>query len=139
MKEILTEDREVKNRWREYFDNLLSVANERKDLPTVKRTEGPVQKFSKEEIKKAVNEMKSGKAAGCSGFIVELIKAGLVWVRNRYDTQYHRKNLGRGSHARGLGKEHYSSNLQAEGDPMDYGNNRGIKMLEQIMNVLNRF
>ena len=34
-----------------------------------------MQNVSKEEIKKAVNEMKCSKAVGCSGLVVELIKA----------------------------------------------------------------
>ena len=50
--EMLTEDKEVMNRWRKYFENLLNVDNEREDLPTVERTEGPIQNFSKEEIKR---------------------------------------------------------------------------------------
>ena len=50
--EMLTEDKELKNRWRDYFENLLNFENERKDLPTVQHTEGPVQNFSKEEIKR---------------------------------------------------------------------------------------
>ncbi|XP_063597892.1 uncharacterized protein LOC134774410 [Penaeus indicus] len=37
-------------------------------------TEGPVQNVSKEEVRKAIKSMKLGKAAGCSGVTIELIK-----------------------------------------------------------------
>ena len=34
----------------------------------------PVQNVSKAEIRKTVRGMKSGKAAGCSGVVIEMIK-----------------------------------------------------------------
>ena len=134
---MLTEEKEIKNRLREYFENILNVENEREDLPTVERTEGPVQNFSKEEIKKAVNEMKSGKAAGCSGFVLELIKTldglGIDMIHSIMESIWEEEAIPEDSE-----KSIIVPIYKQKGDPMDCGNNRGIKLLEQIMKVLEK-
>ena len=68
--EMLTDEVKIKERWREYFSNLLNVENAREQLGEVPAVEGPVQ----EEMKKAIESMKKGKAAGCSGLPIDLMK-----------------------------------------------------------------
>ena len=77
----------IKERWREYFSNLLNVENAREQLGEVPAVEGQVQEISREEVKKAIESMKKGKAAGCSGFTIDLIK-------------HLGQSLGRGTNAR---------------------------------------
>jgi len=62
--EMLTDEVKIKERWREYFSNVLNVENAREHLGEVPAVEGPVQKISREEGKKAIESMKKGKAAG---------------------------------------------------------------------------
>ena len=72
--EMLTDEVKIKERWREYFSNLLNVENAREQLGDVPALEGPVQKISRKEVKKAIESMKQGKAAGSSGLPIDLIK-----------------------------------------------------------------
>ena len=50
---MLTDEVKIKERWREYFSNKLSVENTREQLGEVPAVEGPVQEISREEVKKA--------------------------------------------------------------------------------------
>ena len=43
--EMLTDEIKIKERWREYFSNLLNVENAREQLGEVPPVEGPVQKI----------------------------------------------------------------------------------------------
>ena len=72
--EMLTDEVNIKERWRENFNNLLTVENAREQLGEVPAVEGPVLEISREEVKKAIESMKKGKAAGCSGLPIDLIK-----------------------------------------------------------------
>ena len=72
--EMLTDEIKIKERWREYFSNLLNVENAREQLAKVLAVVGPVQEISREDVKKATESMKKGKAVGCSGLLIDLIK-----------------------------------------------------------------
>ena len=72
--DMLTDEVKIKERWREYFSNLLNVENVREQLGEVPAVEGPVHEISREEVKNAIERMKKGKAAGCSGLPIDLIK-----------------------------------------------------------------
>ena len=67
--DMLTDEVKINERWREYFSNLLNVENAREQL-----VEGPVHEISREEVKNAIERMKKGKAPGCSGLPIDLIK-----------------------------------------------------------------
>ena len=72
--EMLTDEVNIKERGREYFSNLLNIENAREQLGGVPAVEGQVQEISREDEKKATESMKKGKAAGCSGLTIDLIK-----------------------------------------------------------------
>ena len=72
--EMLTDEVNNRERWREYFSNLLNVENVREHLVEVPAVEGPGQEISREDVKKAIESMKKGKTAGCSGLPIDLIK-----------------------------------------------------------------
>ena len=60
--------------WKAYFNNLLNVVNDREQLGVLPAGEGPLQEISRKEMKKAIENMKKGKATGCSGLPIDLIK-----------------------------------------------------------------
>jgi len=72
--EIVTDEVKFKERWSKYFRNLLNVENAREQLGEVPAVEAPVEEISREEVKKAIASTKKGKAAGCSGLPIYLIK-----------------------------------------------------------------
>ena len=70
-KDVLTGEKEVKDRWKEYFEELLNIENERDDMEESGLVYGPVEEFSVAEVKNAVENLKNGKAAGPTGITAE--------------------------------------------------------------------
>ena len=73
--DIVTEETSIKERWREYFDALLNEENAREPLTEIPPIEGPIHNVKMEEVRKALAKVKLGKAAGCSGLSIDMIKA----------------------------------------------------------------
>ena len=73
--DIVTEETSMKERWREYFDALLNKENARELLSEIPPIEGPIHNVKMEEVRKALAKVKLGKAAGCSGLSIDMIKA----------------------------------------------------------------
>ena len=89
--QILRDGVDVRRRWAEYFEQVLNVADVREaNIDVVGNWWMPVfgdlneRAKSFQEVKEAVNEMKSGKAPGRDGFSVECLKKGgmavLEWL-----------------------------------------------------------
>lgn len=134
---LLTDEEKIKERWREYFNNLLNVENERDLLQECPPVEGPVQDVSEKEVHEAMKKMKTGKATGCSGLPVDLLKhlgeegtrmvtslLRKVWKEERMPTEWELSEL--------------VTIYKNKGDPLDCGNFRGIKLLEHVMKVLEK-
>jgi hypothetical protein len=69
----------------------LNTENERKFMEEILPTEGPENEISIEEVRKAVDKTKCGKATGPSGIGAEMVKAlgedGVQWLHvllNKY-------------------------------------------------------
>jgi len=89
---VLCCEREVKERWKGYFDNLLNVMDEREAnvvaigngcrMPLLNEVND--ESISVEEVNRAVSEMKVGKAPGLDGCPAECIKKGgasmIEWI-----------------------------------------------------------
>ena len=89
--QIVRDGAEVRRRWAEYFQQVLTIADVKEaNINVVGNWRMPVlgdlneRAISLEEVGEAVNEMKSGKAPGLGGFPVECIKkngmAVLEWL-----------------------------------------------------------
>ena len=78
---------EARKRWAEYFEELLNVQEDREaDIVAVVGVQVPVmgeeneREITIEEVKRALNETKGGKAPGMDGVRVEMLKEGGVIV-----------------------------------------------------------
>ena len=81
-KRVLTGEKEVKHRWKEYFEELLNIENERDDMEESELAYGPVDEFSVAKVKNAVESLKNGKAVGPTGITAEhlLDIEGIEWL-----------------------------------------------------------
>ena len=135
--EILSETEEIKMRWKEYFNNLLNEENEREEMEEVIPVEGPIPIVTRLEVAEALKKMKKGKAAGCSGFEVDLVKVldelGVDMVLDLLESIWEHEEMP---------SEWEESETvpiyKQKGDPLDCGNFRGIKLLEHLLKVLER-
>ncbi|KAK3531775.1 hypothetical protein QTP70_029759, partial [Hemibagrus guttatus] len=72
---VLTSEESVQRRWKEYFEELMNEENEReKRVEGVNSVEQKVDKIRKDEVRKALKRMKSGKAVGPDNIPVEVWK-----------------------------------------------------------------
>ena len=134
---LLIEEEKVKERWGEYFDNLLNVENTREQLEELAEVEGPIRPVTRKEVKEAISNTKSGKATGCSGLGVDLIKhlgeSGIdmmheilkrVWEEEKMPEEWEKSEI--------------VPIFKQKGDPLDCGNFRGIKLLEHGMKIMEK-
>ncbi|KAK3571265.1 hypothetical protein QTP86_005981 [Hemibagrus guttatus] len=72
---VLTSEESVQSRWKEHFEELMNEENEReKRVEGVNSVEQKVDKIRKDEVRKALKMMKSGKAVGSDDIPVEVWK-----------------------------------------------------------------
>ncbi|KAK3564765.1 hypothetical protein QTP86_025281 [Hemibagrus guttatus] len=72
---VLTSEESVQRRWKEYFEELMNEENEKeKRVEGVNSVEQEVDKIRKDEVRKALKRMKSGKAVGPDDILVEVWK-----------------------------------------------------------------
>ncbi|KAK3556412.1 hypothetical protein QTP70_008101 [Hemibagrus guttatus] len=75
---VFTSEENVQRRWKEYFEELMNEENEReKRVEGVNSVEQKVDKIRKDEVRKALKRMKSGKAVGPDDIPVEGLEVSL--------------------------------------------------------------
>ena len=131
----LTVDDKLKA-WQSHYQKLQNVesswsaANMTGEAPI----EGPVIKITSEMVSYAISKMKSGKAAGPSGVIIEMIKAAgdrvIVCLTSLFSHVIYIGRVPDDCHPS------YIINLfKGKGDAF-CGNYRGLKMQEHVMKIL---
>ena len=97
--------------------------------------EGPAIKIPQEMVSKAISKMKSGKAAGPSGIIKEIIKAAgdgvIVCLTSLFN---HIIYIGRVPNDWHL--SYIISSFKGKRDALSCGNYRGLKLHENVMKIL---
>ena len=134
--EIKVDEKDIMERWREYFSELLNEQNEYQVDEEVK-VEGPVKEITEKEVETAINAMKQGKAAGPTGLTSELLQAaGNVGVREMTNIM---NELLRGEK---VPRDWSSSTTipiyKGKGDAMECGKYRGVRLLEHGMKIYER-
>ena len=127
------------NAWAEHYERLLNVEFDwdPDHLSNEPPLEGPPIPITNDMVKKAISKMKSGKAAGPSGIVVEMIKAagdtGATMIGDLATA------IIRDGKVPTDWEESFIVCLyKGKGDALDRGNYQGLKLTEQAMKILER-
>ena len=123
------------NAWAEHYERLLNVELDwdPDHLSNKLPLEGPPIPTTIDMVKKAISKMKSGKAAGPSGIVVEMIKA----AGDAGATKIHDLATIHDSKVPTDWEQSFIVCLyKGKGDALDRGNYRGLKLTEQAMKIL---
>lgn len=100
--EPLTEEEEIADRWREYFEELLNVEEDEIDVldeEQEERNEGleeEMEDITLEEIREATRRLKDGKSPGYDGLSNEIFKSGdgiNTWLKKLFDRIWRDKKI----------------------------------------------
>uniref|UniRef100_A0A8D8SH78 Craniofacial development protein 2 n=2 Tax=Cacopsylla melanoneura TaxID=428564 RepID=A0A8D8SH78_9HEMI len=134
---VLRDEEEIKERWEEYFRNLLNEENERRIFEDGAPNQGMTKGIEREEIVFVLKKMKNGKATGPDELPVEAWKAmdevGVDLLCEMMNDIYRKEaipNEWRESTLVPIYKE--------KGDVQDCGNYRGIKLMSHTMKIWER-
>ncbi|KAK3568206.1 hypothetical protein QTP86_000223 [Hemibagrus guttatus] len=135
---VLTSEESVQRRWKEYFEELMNEENEReKRVEGVNSVEQNVDKIRKDEVRKALKRMKSGKAVGPDEFPVEVWKclgdAAVEFLASLFNRVLESERMP---------EEWRRSVLvpifKNKGDVQSCSNYRGIKLMSHTMKLWER-
>ncbi|KAK3558646.1 hypothetical protein QTP86_022960 [Hemibagrus guttatus] len=135
---VLTSEESVQRRWKEYFEELMNEENEReKRVEGVNSVEQKVDKIRKDEVRKALKRMKSGKAVGPDDIPVDVWKclgeAAVEFLASLFNRVLESERMP---------EEWRRSVLvpifKNKGDVQSCSNYRGIKLMSHTMKVWER-
>ncbi|KAK3506300.1 hypothetical protein QTP70_002446 [Hemibagrus guttatus] len=135
---VLTSEESVQRRWKEYFEELMNEENEReKRVKGVNSVEQKVDKIRKDEVRKALKRMKSGKAVGPDDIPVEVWKclgeAAVEFLTSLFNRVLESERMP---------EEWRRSVLvpifKNKGDVQSCSNYRGIKLMSHTMKLWER-
>ncbi|KAK3522092.1 hypothetical protein QTP70_024358, partial [Hemibagrus guttatus] len=135
---VLTSEESVQRRWKEYFEELMNEENEReKRVEGVNSVEQKVDKIRKNEVRKALKRMKSGKAVGPDDIPVEVWKclgeAAVEFLASLFNRVLESERMP---------EEWRRSVLvpifKNKGDVQSCSNYRGIKLMSHTMKLWER-
>ena len=123
--------------WKDHMEKVMDVENEWDQMAEADMVEGPVEEVTYEEVIKAMNKMKLGKAAGPSEVNMDMIMAS-----GKFGVGVLKKLCQRVLDGKGMPEEWKTSVVvpifKGKGDVMDCGAYRGVKLLEHAMKIVER-
>ncbi|XP_047492907.1 uncharacterized protein LOC125041719 [Penaeus chinensis] len=130
---VLTDENDIKERWRIYFEQLMNVENYRIDRVIEARPEQVIDVITAEEVERALRKMKKGKATGLDDIPVEawkvLGRTGVIILLEIFTIMETEK----------IPDEWRESTLipifKNKGDIQDCGNYRGIKLMAHTLKM----
>ena len=125
--------------WKEHYKKLLNVEFpwDRDSLPAVDPIDGPPVLVTADMVSKAIGKMKLGKAAGPSGVVAEmLLSAGDSGVN--MVTHLVNSIISSGHIPEEWDESILVNCYKGKGDALDRSNYRGLKLLDQVMKVVER-
>ncbi|KAK3545312.1 hypothetical protein QTP70_003656 [Hemibagrus guttatus] len=135
---VLTSEESVQRRWKEYFEELMNEENEReKRVEGVNSVEQKVDKIRKDEVRKALKRMKSGKAVGPDDIPVEVWKC-LGEVAVGFLTSLFNRVLESEKMPEEWRRSVLVPIFKNRGDVQSCSNYRGIKLMSHTMKLWER-
>ena len=123
--------------WKDHMEKIMNVENEGDQMAEADMVGGPVEEVTYEEVIKAINKMKLGKAAGPSEVNMDMIMAS-----GKFGVGVLKKLCQRVLDGKGMPEEWKTSVVvpifKGKGDVMDCGAYRGVKLLEHAMKIVER-
>lgn len=132
-------DNAKKKAWKAHYQRLLNEEFEwnKDSLTQVDPVHGPAIRIEKEMVVEAVNKMKTGKAAGPTGVVIEMLKAGgdacIDLVTDLVNAIIHDGEIPSDWQVSSI-----VNCFKGKGEAIERGNYRGLKLLEQVMKVVER-
>jgi hypothetical protein len=136
---IVVDEEKTMEIWKRYYEKLLNEEFDwnKSNLESASAVSGPSERISTSEVRAAIAKSKSGKAAGPSGVAAEMLKAsgeaGIQWV-----TDICNKVVDEGCIPDDWRKSWMVNVYKGKGDALECGSYRGIKLLDQVLKVLER-
>ncbi|KAK3508727.1 hypothetical protein QTP70_004272 [Hemibagrus guttatus] len=135
---VLTSEESVQRRWKEYFEELMNEENEReKRVEGVNSVEQKVDKIRKDEVRKALKRMKSGKAVGPDDIPVEVWKC-LGEAAVEFLTSLFNRVLESEKMPEEWRRSVLVPIFKNKGDVQSCSNYRGIKLMSHTMKLWER-
>ncbi|KAK3571078.1 hypothetical protein QTP86_001733, partial [Hemibagrus guttatus] len=135
---VLTSEESVQRRWKEYFEELMNEEDEReKRVEGVNSVEQKVDKIRKDEVRKALKRMKSGKAVGPDDIPVEVWKC-LGEVAVEFLTSLFNRVLESEKMPEEWRRSVLVPIFKNKGDVQSCSNYRGIKLMSHTMKLWER-
>ncbi|KAK3512866.1 hypothetical protein QTP70_028938 [Hemibagrus guttatus] len=135
---VLTSEQSVQRRWKEYFEELMNEENEReKRVEGVNSVEQKVDKIRKDEVRKALKRMKSGKAVGPDDIPVEVWKC-LGEAAVEFLTSLFNRVLKSEKMPEEWRRSVLVPIFKNKGDVQSCSNYRGIKLMSHTMKLWER-
>lgn len=135
--EVLSREECIRVRWKEYFERLLNEENPQKIAEEGNPQARAVTDSTREEVKRALNKMKNGKAVGPDGIPVEVWKAlgegGVDILWDLFSKIFHQVKI----------PDSWRNSImvpvyKGKGDIQDCSNYRGIKLISHTMKIYER-
>ncbi|KAK3561878.1 hypothetical protein QTP86_017458 [Hemibagrus guttatus] len=135
---VLTSEESVQRRWKEYFEELMNEENEReKRVEGVNSVEQKVDKIRKDEVRKALKRMKSGKAVGSDDIPVEVWKclgeAAVEFLASLFNRVLESERM-----PEEWRRSVFVPIFKNKGDVQSCSNYRGIKLMSHTMKLWDR-
>lgn len=134
---LLTNDKDICERWYEYYQYLLNEEFPRHQEAELPPTEGPISEITPAEVRKAISKMKNHKATGPDHVPAELWKLletdGEIWLSCLFN-----RILDDGEMPDAWRKSTLVPFYKNKGDVRDCGNFRGIKLTSHTLKIWER-
>jgi hypothetical protein len=132
-------DQDKLNAWKNHYEKLLNEEFpwSREHLSSPPPTEGPPIQVKEATIDKAIRAMKSGKAAGPSGIVAEMIKAACPCI-TPHITALINSIITHGAIPDDWNLSYIINCYKGKGDPLLRTNYRGLKLLDQMLKLTER-